>query len=66
MATLGRSPLGISEKNGAMREKFTPGDEMGAVHFSPFIAPALEEIAKAHPGVIEDLEDGEQNQAVII
>jgi hypothetical protein len=49
-----------------MREKFTPGDEMGAVHFSPFIAPALEEIAKAHPGVIEDLEDGEQNQAVII
>jgi hypothetical protein len=27
---------------------------------------AFEEIAKAHLGVIEDLEDGEQNQVVII
>jgi hypothetical protein len=37
------------------QEKFTPRDDMGPEHFSPFIAPALEEIAKAHPEVIEDL-----------
>ena len=45
----------IGEKKGVTQEKFAPGDDMGPIYFSPFIAPALEEIAKAHPEVIEDL-----------